>query len=274
MGGVTLSCVFDHRIAGKAGAGARRSRSGLRGRNRRPRAIPRSSASEIRNRASIRLPPASGATTSSARANTPGLLDSSTRLKLSTQRNHAGPLHAAMVERSFNAVARKRLADQALQTFHARPQFPASKERDCQPSDRGIFHSLTCQLSSLPGRSSAHCTYVRTRERPPHQQNPPKERVNLYLAGPHRVTSTSAPALCFLTLAQLRHAFVLEALKALWDANSTPVCWGCQEGIPIYCISILTSGMPPPALLFHKRHIWNDNEQGNPGGTTEPCHPD
>ena len=31
---------------------------------------------------------------------------------------------------------------------------------------------------------------------------------------------------------------------ALWDANSTAVCWACQEGSPIYCISVLTLGMP------------------------------
>jgi len=25
-------------------------------------------------------------------------------------------------------------------------------------------------------------------------------------------------------------------LQCLWDRNSTPVCWGCQEGSPTYCI--------------------------------------
>ena len=64
------------------------------------------------------------------------------------------------------------------------------------------------------------------------------------------VTSTEAPVLCFLALARHCHASVLESFKALWDANSTPVCWGCQEGIPIYCISVLASGMLPLRALF------------------------
>jgi len=25
-------------------------------------------------------------------------------------------------------------------------------------------------------------------------------------------------------------------ISSLWDRNSTPVCWGCQEGSPTYCI--------------------------------------
>ncbi len=57
-------------------------------------------------------------------------------------------------------------------------------------------------------------------------------------------------SLCFLALAPHRHAFILDASKALWDANSTTVCWGCQGNIPIYCIPVLTSGMlaPPPGF--------------------------
>jgi len=51
------------------------------------------------------------------------------------------------------------------------------------------------------------------------------------LAGRRGVTSTvaSAPVLT-LTAPPFPEAFT-----ALWDANSTPVCWGCQDGSPTYC---------------------------------------
>src|SRR5713226_921020 len=81
-----------------------------------------------------------------------------------------------MVERSFNPMAGKRFADQALQTFHTGPQFLASSEGDYEPSDRGIFHSLTCQLSSLP-REEFNRPHLRKNEgAATAQANPPKER--------------------------------------------------------------------------------------------------
>ena len=86
------------------------------------------------------------------------------------------------------------------------------------------------------------------------------------------VTPTEAPILCFLALTRHRHASVPESFEALWDANSTPVCWGCQEGIPIYCISVLASGMlppPSPSSLFSTRRRWVEKS----GGTSQPCHP-
>src|SRR2546428_6919225 len=45
------------------------------------------------------------------------------------------------------------------------------------------------------------------------------------------VTSTVASALV-LTLTAPPFP---EAVTALWDANSTPVCWGCQDSSPTYC---------------------------------------
>src|SRR5437867_880893 len=30
-------------------------------------------------------------------------------------------------------------------------------------------------------------------------------------------------------------ATVSGGVYSLWDANSTPVCWGCQDGSPTYC---------------------------------------
>ena len=83
------------------------------------------------------------------------------------------------------------------------------------------------------------------------------------------VTSTKAPVLCVLTLARHRDASVLESFKALWDANTTPVCWGCQEGIPIYCISVLASGMLPPSSPFSTRRRLVEKS----GGRLQSCHP-
>ena len=139
-------------------------------------------------------------------------------------------------------------------TFHCHPQFPASKERGCQPSFRGIFHSLTCQLSSLPREEFSTPQLQQNEGTATAPANPPKNGLpsSIWQAHP-KSPQPRAPTLCFLTLAQLRHAFISEAFKALWDANSTPVCWGCQEGIPIYCISVLASGMLPPVpRFFHK----------------------
>ena len=45
---------------------------------------------------------------------------------------------------------------------------------------------------------------------------------------------------------------LLEAFKALWDANSTPVCWGCQEGIPIYSGPVTA----PPTLAGLVSHVY------------------
>jgi hypothetical protein len=39
-----------------------------------------------------------------------------------------------MVESRRKTAAGERLADQAIQSFHAKPQFPTPKERDCEPS--------------------------------------------------------------------------------------------------------------------------------------------
>jgi hypothetical protein len=87
------------------------------------------------------------------------------------------------------------------------------------------------------------------------QTRPRREPLFLNCQGSARVTPTEAPILCFLALVPDRHAFVSGAFKALWDANSTPVCWGCQEGIPIYCISVLASGMLPPLSPFCTRRF-------------------
>jgi hypothetical protein len=54
-----------------------------------------------------------------------------------------------------------------------------------------------------------------------------------------RPWSCSLP-LCFASPASVSGG----VFTALWDANSTAVCWACQEGSPIYCISVLTLGMP------------------------------
>jgi hypothetical protein len=105
---------------------------------------------------------------------------------------------------------------------------------------------LTCQLSSLPReefgkhklRGSGHRTIS-----PPNEWVPPSNR----RAPGHLEHGVS---LCFLALAPHRHAFILEASKALWDANSTTVSWGCQGDIPIYCIPVLTSGMLAPTSGF------------------------
>jgi hypothetical protein len=56
---------------------------------------------------------------------------------------------------------------------------------------------------------------------------------------------------CLLTPAFASPASVFgSVLTAPWDANSTSVCWACQEGIPIYCISVLTLGMPASKRAF------------------------
>jgi hypothetical protein len=115
---------------------------------------------------------------------------------------------------------------------------------------RGIFHSLFCQLSSLP-REEFSKPLHRTRERPPHCK-PAQERGITYSPGkeapghPNRSTNPLFSCSC----PGIATPLFSEAFKALWDANSTPVCWGCQEGIPIYCISVLASGMLPLMPLF------------------------
>jgi len=129
----------------------------------------------------------------------------------------------------------------------------AAKERGCQPSFRGIFHSLTCQLSSLPREELNHCNYTATRERPPHHQTRPRTGYIFFYLAERPKSPQPRATICFLTLAKLCHAFIRRTFKALWDANSTPVCWGCQEGIPIYCISVLASGMLPPRPGFSTR---------------------
>jgi hypothetical protein len=91
-------------------------------------------------------------------------------------------------------------------------------------------------------------------------------------------------SLCFLALAPHRHAFIPEASKALWDANSTTVCWGCQGGIPIYCIPVLASGMLAPTSVFPQtafpgNHFWllktakNDKRKNPVWHDCNPCHP-
>jgi hypothetical protein len=113
-----------------------------------------------------------------------------------------------------------------------------------------------------------------TRERPPHQQ-PAQERGPSFLIWQERPKSPQPrPTLCFLAIAQPRHVSISKTFKALWDANSTPVCWGCQEGIPIYCISVLASGMPPPRPGFSTSLGFGRDPGKKFGGTMALCHPD
>src|SRR6185312_11536813 len=148
----------------------------------------------------------------------------------------------------------------------------AAKERGCQPSFRGIFHSLTCQLSSLPREELNHCNYIATRERPPHQQTRPRTGYIFFYLADRPKSPQPRATICFLTLAKLCHAFIRRTFKALWDANSTPVCWGCQEGIPIYCISVLASGMPPPSPVFSTGTHFRSAAGKSLHGTMELCH--
>jgi len=68
--------------------------------------------------------------------------------------------------------------------------------------------------------------------------------------GPGTSTTASAPVPLYPLLFALYPLLASPAsvsggvFTALWDANSTAVCWACQEGSPIYCISILTLGVP------------------------------
>ena len=144
---------------------------------------------------------------------------------------------------------------------------------------------MTCQLSSLPReefsehklRGSGHRTI-----------SPPNERV----LPPNRRAPGHLEhgfSLCFIAFAPHRHAFIPEASKALRDANSTTVCWGCQEDIPIYCIPVLTSGMLAPTSVFPQTafpgsHYWlletakndkrkNDERKNSKWHDSNPCHP-
>ena len=132
----------------------------------------------------------------------------------------------------------------------------ALDERDCEPSDSRHFPQLDLstvvapsggvQQTALQERGSGHRT-----------SKPAQERGPLFIwQDGARSPQPERRSFVFLHLPGIRHAFVSEALKPLWDANSTPVCWGCQEGIPIYCISVLASGMLPslPAF-FHKANF-------------------
>ncbi len=154
------------------------------------------------------------------------------------------------------------------------------EERDCQPFFRGIFHSLTCQLSSLPReefsehklRGSGHRTI-----------SPPNERVR-HQTGERRVTSNTASPCVFLHLPRIATPSFRRRPKALWDANSTTVCWGCQGDIPIYCIPVLTSGMLAPTsgfpqTAFPGNHSWllktakKDKRKNPEWHDCNPCHP-
>src|SRR5580693_3237548 len=97
---------------------------------------------------------------------------------------------------------------------------------------------MTFQLSSLPrGSSEGTATALQNETEPDH--------LNLS-------TDPLFSAAC--------SASSMPAIKALWDANSTPVCWGCQEGIPIYCISVLASGMLPPRPAFPQGGVSAENQ--------------
>jgi hypothetical protein len=112
------------------------------------------------------------------------------------------------------------------------------------PSWRGHFYRRTCQTR----RSPRGCSANRTGERPPHL--PPTQQP---LAGrPGHLDHGFRPCSFLFTLYSLLFTLCFASptsvsgsvFTALWDANSTAVCWACQEGSPIYCISVLTLGMP------------------------------
>jgi hypothetical protein len=96
---------------------------------------------------------------------------------------------------------------------------------------------MYCQTRRSPRGCSAH----RTGERPPHKP------ISSYPFGAAvRAPQPRFPPL-FLALYPLLASPASVSggvFTALWDANSTAVCWACQEGSPIYCISVLTLGMP------------------------------
>jgi hypothetical protein len=134
-------------------------------------------------------------------------------------------------------------------------KFPASKKGVSSPLIEAFSTAEMSTFAAPPGGVQTDRTNAKTRERSPHKQTRPNER-DLHYPGLRRSTSTSALALYFLILATPYKGSDVETLKALWDANSTPVCWGCQGGIPIYCISILTSGMPPSSPTFPQGRDW------------------
>jgi len=137
-------------------------------------------------------------------------------------------------------------------------QFPVPSLGYLRPQRKGqlvlfLRHFPQLDLSTVVAPSGGVQRTQSTRERPPHI-SPPKGRVspsNRLVAGHLERVAT----LCFLALAPHRHACIPEASEALWDANSTTVCWGCQGGIPIYCIPVLTSGMLAPTLAFPQTPI-------------------
>lgn len=111
---------------------------------------------------------------------------------------------------------------------------------------------MRCQTVVVPpgGRPA-------TKERPPHKRPVrTREPITLLAGRPGHLDHGIRPcvSLAFLTLLLgiARRRF-RRRFTAPWDANSTSVCWACQEGIPIYCISVLTLGMPAsnPVLREH-----------------------
>jgi len=68
--------------------------------------------------------------------------------------------------------------------------------------------------------------------------------LTLWRGGPGTSTTDSAPVPALYPLLASPTSVSGGVFTALWDANSTAVCWACQEGSPIYCISVLTLGMP------------------------------
>jgi hypothetical protein len=121
--------------------------------------------------------------------------------------------------------------------------FQPREKRDCEPFFEAFSTTWLVNCRRSLGRSSAK-RLQRTRERPPHY-NPAQERGPTDQSGKAGARSPQPEprSFVFLLLPGIATPSFSEASKALWDANSTPVCWGCQEGIPIYCISVLASRM-------------------------------
>ena len=93
------------------------------------------------------------------------------------------------------------------------PRTVLTESTQCCRSPRGTFHQTE------PG--NGHRT-----------ANPsPNWRTEPHWRGGAGFTSTVASAPVFTLTAPP----FPEAFTALWDANSTPVCWGCQDTSPTYC---------------------------------------
>jgi len=178
MGGMALGCVFNHCEACEAAAGGQAIALRAAGQKQSAEGHP-----QVIGLGDLEQGQEALAASCRNRSGSHNFLAQGKHSRLAGHQHHAGavgateppgPLYPAIVKCRLNPVSGERLAHHALQTFHSNPQFLTSEERDDEPSFRGIFHSLTCQLSSLPREEFSELLY-RERGNGHHRTtNPPK----------------------------------------------------------------------------------------------------